>query len=139
MTLRPPDETFVRTDHDLFDLWRDLMGTEGFGTRSLWHVFLGPDGRLEPVVVPIDDLPATPDTEVLATFAGILHDLRDEVGWASMAVLLSRPGPGTMSAGDRAWARAVGVAYARLGPRWPMHLATRGHVRLFAPDDLIAV
>lgn len=60
MTLKPPHETFVPTDAELIELWRDLMGSDGFDQRSLW-------------VCP-----------------------------------------------------------------WPIHLATRGSVRVFAPDDLIA-
>jgi hypothetical protein len=138
MTLRPPHQTFVHTDADLLDLWRAMMGPGGFGTRSLWHVFLDDDGRMSPVVLPIDDLPAEPDPALLATLGTVLRDLVADQGLATVAVLLSRPGPDAVLPPDRRWACAIGDAYDGLPFTWPIHLATRGSVRVFAPDDLIA-
>jgi len=41
-----------------------------------------------------------------------------------------------MSDGDRDWARFL-CDSTSLADRWPVHLATAGQVRVFAPDDLI--
>lgn len=139
MTLRSSDEIVVRTSTDLIDVWAELMGPHGFATRTLWHIFLGPDGRLGPTIVPVEDLPARPDDATLHRIAGTLHELRREAGLASIAVLYSRPGPDVMTAADRAWARAVRAAFGTDGFPWPVHLATHGRVRTFAPDDLLAV
>jgi hypothetical protein len=44
-----------------------------------------------------------------------------------------------MTDADRVWAVEIRERLARhLGP-WPVHLATRNRIQVFAPDDLIAV
>lgn len=67
MTLKRPEETFVRTTTELTQLWSDLMGDGGFSCRSVWMVFLAPSGELRAPVVPIDDLPPLPDKLCWAT------------------------------------------------------------------------
>ena len=85
-------------------------------------------------IVPIDDIPAEPDPLFTGNIAKIISDLVSSGVAASVAMLLSRSGPGTMTAQDRQWARAL-----RLGKhRWPIHLATCDRVQVFAPDDLVA-
>lgn len=113
------------------------MGPGGFAMSSLWMVFLDEDSRLSPVIVPIDDLPAEPDDQSVRNLAWIIGDLLREGAAASVALLLSRPGPRAMTDADRRWARALRDALREL-PIWPVHLATRGHVQVFAPDDLVA-
>src|SRR3954447_9069183 len=46
-------------------------------------------------------------------------------------------GPAGMTDADRRWARALLAGFRGL-TRWPVHLATRDRVQVFAPDDLIA-
>lgn len=136
MTLKPPDQTFVRTTAELTELWRDLMGPGGFGRRSLWMIFFDEDGRIAPVVSPIDDIPLEPD-EMIANLGRIVASvLTDPPGTA--AFLLSRPGERTMTPSDCRWAKALRHTLdPRLAP-WPTHLATYDSVRMFTPDDLIA-
>jgi len=75
-----------------------------------------------------------PDPLFTGNIAKIISDLVSSGVAASVAMLLSRSGPGTMTAQDRQWARAL-----RLGKhRWPIHLATCDRVQVFAPDDLVA-
>jgi hypothetical protein len=138
MTLKQPHETFVRTEADLTALWRDMMGPGGFGTRSIWHIFFDADGRLAPPVVPIDDVPEEPDELLLTNLGMVMRESTS--GWqtTSMAVLLSRPGPATMTASDCRWARDLRETFGPTLCPWPVHLATRNEVRAFAPDDLIA-
>ena len=113
------------------------MGPGGFATSSLWMVFLDDDSRLTPVIVPIEDIPAEPDEQSVGNLAYIIGDLLDDGAAASVALLLSRPGSRAMTEADRRWARALREALDEL-PMWPVHLATRGNVQVFAPDDLVA-
>lgn len=113
------------------------MGPGGFATSSLWMVFLDDDSRLTPVIVPIEDIPAEPDEQFVGNLAYIIGDLLSDSAAASVALLLSRPGSRAMTEADRRWARALREALDEL-PMWPVHLATRDNVQVFAPDDLVA-
>jgi hypothetical protein len=138
MTLKPPHETFARTEADLTAIWRDMMGPGGFGTRSIWHIFFAADGRLAPPIVPIDDVPPEPDEQFLANLGTIMRE--SICGWpvTSLAVLLSRPGPATITPSDCRWATALRSTFGPVLCPWPVHLATRNQVRAFTPDDLVA-
>ena len=136
MTIRRPEETIIRTRAELTELWRDLMGDDGFGIRTLWHLLLGSDGRLSPVILPIEDVPELPDPAMLGNLAAVLQQVCCDQELTSVAVLLSRPGGRAMTDRDRGWACAIRDGYGALSP-WPVHLATRGEVQVFAPDDLI--
>ena len=126
----------IRTDDDLTDLWRTLMGSGGFDVTSLWLVFVRGDDSVAPLVVPIDGIPEHPD-ETVEAVARICSDTLDDQGLASAAFLLSRPGPPHVGESDRAWGRALlGTADSRLR-RWPVHLATHGTVRVLPLDDLL--
>jgi hypothetical protein len=133
MTMTPPHETVVRTSTDLYELWQQLMGPGGFAHRSVWLLFLDGDGHPEPVIVPIDDLPARPDRRLVQALSQIVAGLTDSGDVASVAMLLSRPGPRHMTGDDRVWARAL----APVTPAWPVHLATADRLQIFAPDDLL--
>ena len=137
MTNTTPPERIIRTDLDLFDLWTELMGPHGFDRSSLWMVFLDEDRRMLPTVVPIEDRPLEPDEPMIRNLRAIVDGLA-ETGVRSVALLLTRPGPGVMTERDRRWARALtAVLGERLAGR-PVHLATEGRIQTFAPDDLVA-
>jgi len=129
--------TVVRSDLDLFELWQQLIGEPGFGRRSLWLVFFDHESRVSPVIVPIDDVPDEPDPLLLSNFAAAVRALVASQDLASVAPLLSRPGPGSMQPSDRRWAGAVRQAFGSLSP-WPVHLATSQGILVFAVDDLLA-
>lgn len=126
-----PADLVITDSRDLLDLWRRLMGHGGFGQRTLWLVFLDVDGRVEPTVVPLDGVPVVPG-DFLAGLTSVLSELVRGGDVASVAMLLSRPGPAAMTNSDRRWAQALAPL-----TRWPVHLATRDHVQPFAPDDLV--
>lgn len=130
------DEPPILTDDDLFRLWRRLMGPGGFARRSLWLLFLEENGCPAKVIVPIDDIPLCPDRVLIDNLVDIVEHLCGESGVGSVPMLLSRPGSSAMTDSDREWARTLTSA---LGPRrrWPIHLATRGHLQVFALDDLL--
>jgi hypothetical protein len=133
------DDEPLRTTAQLSALWAELMGGGGFGTRTLWLLFLDEDQRPLKVIVPIEDIPREPDTATLDAIGRILDDVLADTGPAFVPMLLSRPGPLAMTDADRTWAVAIRERLARhLGP-WPVHLATRNRIQVFAPDDLIAV
>jgi hypothetical protein len=118
-------------------MWRALMGRGGFDTATIWLVFFDAGSRTQSVIVPVEGIPAEPDVHSVRKLAWVVRDLIDGAEIASVAVLLSRPGPRSMSEADRRWARALRAELGEL-TAWPLHLATREHVQIFAPDDLVA-
>lgn len=139
---RPDEAPPVRTDEDVRRRWRSMMGEDGFGRTTLWVVWYDADGRQLPVVMPIDDLPEVLDAALLDNLVMILADPAD-LGAASVALALSRPGPGTVTTADRDRANAILAAVDRarrrneFGPKlWPIQLATANSVRTLTVDDL---
>ena len=133
----------VHTTEDVRRRWRSLMGEDGFGRTSLWIVWYAADGRQLPVVVPIDDLPADLGPDGVDNLIMIIADPA-AFGAASVALLLSRPGPGSVTAVDRDRANALlaGIERARRCDGfdlkvWPIHLATTNSVRELSVDDLV--
>jgi len=127
----------ITNDTDLREHWVSLMGEETFEKPALWLVFIEHDRRVAPVVVPIEDIPDEPDDETLAQVAVFVARAREELGVASVPMLLSRPGSGEMTAADRRWAKALTAAFRDQPRQWPIHLATHQRVQVFAPDDLV--
>jgi hypothetical protein len=133
MTLTPPSETIVRSDAELVALWRRLMGSGGFGMRTIWMLFFDADGRAQQVIVPIEGVPVGVDQRLVAALDVIITDLIDGDGVASVALLLSRPGQSQLTDDDCGWARAL----TKISARWPVHLATTDRIQVFAWDDML--
>lgn len=131
-------EAPLRSAADLYALWQQLMGRGGFGQRTLWLLFLDDDDRPVKVIVPIDDIPAEPDPEMLGGLDVWLDHARDRYGAATTPALLSRPGQHAMTDADRRWAVQIRRRLVRHVGAWPVHLATCNRIQVFAPDDLIA-
>jgi hypothetical protein len=134
-----PEREPIRTESDLFERWGDLMGGGGFGRRSLWLIFLDEDGRQSDLIVPIDDIPILPDACDVHAITDLVMRIREEVGVAEVPMLISRPGPSEMTEGDRRWAAALTAAMHDQHPHWPIHLATRDRLQVFATDDLLGL
>jgi hypothetical protein len=130
------DDIHVRTERDLFAVWQQLMGPWGFASRTVWVLFLDPDGGCPGVIMPIEDLPPEPDVPLLHSLTSVI-DAVDRPDGASVPMLLSRPGRLGMTAADRRWATAL-REHVPACRRWPLHLATEDHLQVFAPDDLLA-
>jgi hypothetical protein len=133
--LMPP----IRTQDDLRQHWRALMGPLGFTKRALWLLFLDAEGRATNVLTRVEDLPLDPDTSTLRNIMYVSGSVISSTAvGGSLALQLSRPGRGQLLETDRAWARGLtlAAAEARLCLR-PIHLATCDDIRIFAPDDLI--
>lgn len=127
----------VRTQQHLWRHWRELMGELGFSERLLWLAFFEADGRATPVLPRIDQLPAIPDALLLDNLMSVARDVCEDIGDGSVAVLLSRPGPGGLDAADRLWAaRLVAAAEAAHLHMWPVHVASDEELVVVTPDDL---
>ena len=137
--LKQPDQMRpIHTQRDLEDHWRALMGPLGFTRRQLWLGFLAVDRMMTPLLLQLEDLPEWPDDLGLDGLMMIAEQTLDEqLPGGRLAVLLCRPGPARMTAGDLAWARGLTSAARRNSiPMEPVHLANDERLQAFAPDDL---
>lgn len=131
-----PFRPVLRTQADVEQMWRGLMGPLGFSGFSLWMVVIE-DDRAIPKVMEFAEMPESPeddDAEALAVIMGHLA-----APGTRLAVLRSRPGAGRPSPGDRAWALALYEAGRRSGARLDViHLAHDHDIYPIAVDDLLA-
>lgn len=104
--LPPPIESATDPIHsatDMCERWRALMGPLGFGERLLWLGFVGPDARMYKTMTQVP-IGARPDrrqvVDVLTRLRYVLDNLEEDT---SLALLLTRPGPGPISHLDRRW------------------------------------
>ena len=129
----------LRTHADLHRQWRAMMGPLGFGFRRLWLLFLEPDDRPSGVLTEIDDIPEEPRDGEVASLMRMLAEVQQLDGVGSVAILLSRPGRGALSASDRQWGRALvnaaRNAHVRLAP---LHVANDDVLVPLTGDDLLA-
>lgn len=134
-------EPHLHTATDLYQLWASLLGPLGFSHTSLWLAFIDAEHVMTPVLTQIEDIPPSATTEDCLPVLKICRQLLDDSAThRSVALLLSRPGRHPMSEDDRSWARGLTEAAGRLEVRMePLHLATDHELRVFAPDDLLAV
>jgi hypothetical protein len=139
--LLPPEQMpRVLTQTDLHRHWRALMGELGFGYSRLYLQFIGIDGRAEPFVPEIAELPDLPDSELTEALMRICAELldRDLEPGTRVAVLYARPGGRAVTRADRAWGRSLTDAAQRVGvPIWQVHLANDEQLTVLAPDDLV--
>lgn len=138
----PREAPLVRTTEMLRRRWRSMMGAEGFGRTSLWVMWFDSGGRQLPVVMPIDNLQPQFDQPWLDNLIWIV-DQTVELGAASVALALSRPGSDSITDQDRLWANQLIAACSAAGhsgalrlTTWPLHLATVNSVRALSVDDL---
>ena len=121
----------LSTDAEVFDRVDQLVGEDARRDRSLWLLFLTADAVQLPVVVPIDDVPASPDpgtAETICDMAG--HVLHDAAPGGSVVITLVR-GNGLSATGpDHQWLMALKSAAARSNLHLRMLcLATRDGTR----------
>ena len=132
MTKPPLADVPIRTAADLTERWTTVLAPPVFGARSLWLMWLGADGRMLPIVVPVDDIPLVPD-------AGMLHgllQLHDAVtaehlgGEGHLAMALCRPGRPAITEDDGEWAEALRdrLDDGQIDGTWSLHLAAAGTV-----------
>lgn len=125
----------LATDEALLERVRDLV--EGAYRQQLWFMFLDEDDRQLPLLVPLDvpDRPGEDHSDPLGPFVAALVD---EVRPRSVVVVLERPGPDTLTHGDREWFAVVDRACGAVGVvrRGPI-LAHDDGFRWIASEDLL--
>jgi hypothetical protein len=127
----------VRTDRDIYHVWRLLMGPLGFGCRRLWVTLTETDGRVSPVLQQIEDVPRRISPAECGGVMTMLDGLRPLFTGGAVALLYSRPGRRPMDDDDRSWARSLSrAARSAEVPLWPVHFANDEELLVFAPDDL---
>ena len=102
----PPIDTAtdpVYSAADMRQRWRALMGPLGFGEKLLWIGFVGPDRCMYKTLsqVPLGSRPKRGLVEsVVSRLPRVLNELEQGT---TVAMLLTRPGPGPISHLDRQW------------------------------------
>lgn len=104
MTFAP----IIRSQQDLEDAWRQLMGPFGFSGRSIWVLLVDSEDRPFPHLTQIEQADAVPTPEELGDFAQTVALLLEEFApGGRVAFLRSRPGAPGVTDDDRAWARVL--------------------------------
>ena len=129
---RPGDR--ITDDAELLELACYLADASRPGERDLTLTWLDADDRVVGVVLPVDDVPTAPDAAAARHLGDLLREVLDEhAPGGSVVAVLGRPGDSAVSAGDRAWNRAL---RARSGVRVRgVFVAAGGEVRPLTLDD----
>ena len=133
MTTTPPLANVpIRSADDLTRRWTALLSPPFFGMRSLWLSWVGTDGRMLPVVVPVDDLPVRPEPALVMGLRQVHDSILEEHlgGDGYLAMALCRPGQPEITEDDDEWAEALRSALddGQIDGSWSLHLAAGGSV-----------
>ena len=133
MTTTPPlADVPIRSADDLTSRWTALLNPPVFGARSLWLSWLATDGRMLPVVVPVDDLPLVPDPALVMGLRQVHDSILEEQlnGDGHLALALCRPGEPAITEDDDEWAEALRSALddGQIDGSWSLHLGAGGSV-----------
>jgi hypothetical protein len=106
-----------------------LVDPPVFGARSLWLLWLDPDGLQLPLVVPIDDVPLALDPRLPEGLLTLHDGALDGASGFHLAMVLCRPGRPTPTGDDHEWAEQLRRAFdGELDGTWSLHLAAGGSV-----------
>lgn len=104
------DAPVLRTDAEVLERVEQLIGS-ACHPRQLWIMWLDGDCRQAPVVMPIADIPRTPDRLLLRNLGGVIAGLRDDLatdrGPGSVILTVERRGGDGVMPGDRRWAEGL--------------------------------
>jgi hypothetical protein len=123
--------TPISSDADVLGRVDQLIDTDDRRDRSLWLFFLTADAVQLPVVVPIDDMPISPDPDTAWSICHLIADvLRDSVPGGSAVITLVRESGLIVAGPDRQWLTALRSAAGSAGlPLRMLCLATRDGTR----------
>ena len=131
MTKPPLADVPIRSAADLTSRWATVLDPPIFGARSLWLMWMGADGLMLPIIVPVDDVPEQFDHRMTS---GLLH-LSDVVteehlaGEGHLAMALCRPGRPEATEDDYEWAEDLRSDIDdQLDGTWSLHLAAGGEI-----------
>jgi len=135
-----PYAPVIRSQADLEDVWRHLMGPLGFSGHSLWLMFVQPDGVPLPHLSQVEDCVTPPTAVEQANFVALLKTLRREMRKDERLVFLrSRPGRGGAGPDDLAWARSLYDACRTADVQTDVvHLATDDTLVPLPMDEVLA-
>ncbi len=124
----------ISTDAEVLGRVDQLIGTDARHDRSLWLLFLTADAVQLPVVVPVDDIPISPDPDTAWSICHLIaHVLRDAAPGGSAVITLVRDNGLNVAGPDQQWLMALRSAAARTGLHLRMLcLATREGTRQLA-------
>jgi hypothetical protein len=137
MTKPPLADVPIRSADDLTRRWATVLDPPVFGAHSLVLAWLDADGRMLPILMPVDDPPVDPDVQLLEGLR------RVHIGVAAthlpdgghFAIALCRPGGPEVTEADAAWAHAFREALDGMPlPFWSLHLAAGGRVSEIAAE-----
>ena len=133
MTTTPPlADVPIRSADELTSRWTMLLDPPVFGAGSLWLSWFGDDGRMLPVVVPVDDIPLVPDPALLMGLQQVHDSIVEEHlhGEGHLAMALCRPGDPQITEDDDEWAEALRSMLddGQIDGTWSLHLAAGGRV-----------
>lgn len=134
-----PQLADVRSALALTRRWVSLLQPPIFAARSLWLAWFDADGKQSPVLIPVDDLPVSPDPGMVESLR-LLNDSLVSAGLGDgchLAMALCRPGEAVVSDSDDEWVDALAERFDGLvGQTWSLHLAAGGRVEvLVEPPD----
>jgi hypothetical protein len=119
----------VRSALALTRRWVALLAPPIFTARSLWLTWLDDSGLMLPLVIPIDDVPLTPDGYVLRGVLQMHDAVTAQRGVAHLALALCRPGDAVLTEDDDEWAEALRDELDEgIDETWSLHLAAGGAV-----------
>ena len=133
-------EPVLTTQSQLEDAWRELMGPWSYGGHSVWMMLIVDDRPL-PQLTEIADAaaPTRAPRSSTASRSSWPCSTREVAPGLRVAFLRSRPGKGTITDTDRAWATSLYAAARRASvPCEVVHLATRGAIRPI-PADVVGI
>ena len=122
----------ISSADELTNRWIVLLNPPVFGVRSLWLSWLGSDGRMLPIVIPIDDIPLVPEPAMLMGLRQ-MHDtvLEEHLdGNGHLAMSLCRPGGPRVRGDDELWIDALRSMLddGQIDGSWSLHLGAGGEV-----------
>jgi hypothetical protein len=141
MTKPPLADVPIRSASDLTSRWAAVLDPPVFGARSLWLMWLSADGRMLPIVVPVDDLPELSNYRLRAGLREV-HGAIVEThlnGNGHLAMALCRPGSHDITAMDDEWAHDFRGLFEEehTDSTWSLHLAAGGRVTELVPPPRI--
>jgi len=125
----------VRADQDVLGRVAAIIAPAARRDRTLWLVFLGPEGTQAKLVVPIDDIPERPAASMLGNVCYVATEsIAHSWPGGSVVITLSRPGALKLTDSDRHILRAFQHGASMHGtPIRMLCLATPQGVRELGP------
>jgi hypothetical protein len=119
---REPFRLTITCDADVTTMWRTLMQPLGWHTDRLCMIFVDGDGRPNPQVVEVDELP---DPFGREDADAVIHLLGHLLETGSAALMYARPGSSSLTEADRTLCRELYAAATDAGVRLELvHVGT---------------